>query len=483
MASASITEKNKTSLAAKASLWYAVCSVLQKCIGLIVIPIYTRLMSEGDYGTYVVFQSWTEIVAIFVTLNLGSYVFNNGMMKFKNDRDGFASSMLGLTGLIGIAWMIIFLVAPSFWSGVFGLAAPYVFLLVLRCIVLPSYSYWSAKLRYEFRYKPVVALTLVLSIATPVASIPAILFSSDKVAAALVVQVLVMMIVYLVPLCSIIKRSRNFFSIKYWVFALKFNLPLIPHLLSTVILQQADRIMISNICGSAFAAIYSVAYSAGLAMSFIHSAIVQALTPWMYQTIEAKDYGRIQPVSMAILAIVGGASLLLTLFAPEIMMLLAPASYYEGIYAIPPVAACVILMTAFNLFVTVEYYFEETLWVMTASIIAAVLNVALNFLLLPVFGFLAAAYTTLLCYFLLVVGHCVLMRKAMKKHGMNAQLFDLKHIYGIIILFVGLMVACSAIYSHIAIRYSILAVFALAIFVKRSWIKEKIDFIMGARAK
>lgn len=374
-----------TSRAAKASLWYAICSILQKCIGLIVIPIYTRLMTEGDYGVYVVFQSWTEIVAIFVTLNLGSYVFNNGMMKFKNDRDGFTSSMLGLTGVIGIIWMVIFLIMPSFWSGVFGLAAPYAFLLILRCIVLPSYSYWSAKLRYEFKYKPVVILTLVLSIATPLVSIPAIMFSTDKVAAALVSQVLVMMIVYLVPLCSIIRRSRKFVSLEYWVFALKFNLPLIPHLLSTTILQQVDRIMISDICGAAYAAIYSVAYSAGLAMSFIHSAIVQALTPWMYQTIESGEYGRIQPVSTAILVIEGGASLFLTLLAPEIMMLLAPVEYYEGIYAIPPVAACVILMTTFNLFVTVEYYFEETMWVMVASIIAAALNIALNILLLPSF--------------------------------------------------------------------------------------------------
>ena len=439
-------------------------------------------MTEGDYGVYVVFQSWTEIVAIFVTLNLGSYVFNNGMMKFKNDRDGFTSSMLGLTGVIGIVWMVIFLIMPSFWSGVFGLAAPYVFLLILRCIVLPSYSYWSAKLRYEFKYKPVVALTLVLSIATPLISIPAIMFSADKVAAALVAQVLVMMIVYLVPLCSIIRRSRKFVSLEYWVFALKFNLPLIPHLLSTTILQQADRIMISDICGAAYAAIYSVAYSAGLAMSFIHSAIVQALTPWMYQTIESGEYGRIQPVSTAILVIEGGASLLLTLLAPEIMMLLAPVEYYEGIYAIPPVAACVILMTTFNLFVTVEYYFEETMWVMVASIIAAALNIALNILLLPLFGFLAAAYTTLLCYLMLAIGHCLLMQKAMKKHNMSVRLFDLKQVFGIIALFVGLMVACSAIYSFVILRCCILAVCLFIVFLKRAWIKEKVDFIRGARA-
>ena len=126
-----------TAKAAKASLWFAICSIAQKCIGLIVIPIYTRLLSEPEYGDYVVFQSWTEIAAILITLNLGSYVFFNGMMKYEDDQDGFAASMLGLTGVTGLLWLGAFFAAPSFWSKLLGLAAPYVFLLVLRCIISP----------------------------------------------------------------------------------------------------------------------------------------------------------------------------------------------------------------------------------------------------------------------------------------------------------------------------------------------------------
>ena len=106
-----------TAKAAKASLWFAVCSIVQKCIGLIVIPIYTRLLSEPEYGDYVVFQSWTEIAAILITLNLGSYVFFNGMMKYEDDRDGFAASMLGLTGATGLLWLGAFLVEQAFGSG------------------------------------------------------------------------------------------------------------------------------------------------------------------------------------------------------------------------------------------------------------------------------------------------------------------------------------------------------------------------------
>ncbi len=37
-------------IAAKASIWFIVCSVLQKCISMITLPIFTRLMSTEQYG-------------------------------------------------------------------------------------------------------------------------------------------------------------------------------------------------------------------------------------------------------------------------------------------------------------------------------------------------------------------------------------------------------------------------------------------------
>ena len=323
----------------------------------------------------------------------------------------------------------------------------------------------------------------MLTIATPAISIPAIWFSADKLAAALIAQVAVMAVVYLVPLVSIVSKSRKFFCLAYWRYALRFNLPLIPHLLSTVVLQQCDRIMIADLCGAAYAAIYNVAYSAGLAMSFIHSAIVQALTPWMYQLIKEKQYGKVQPVAASLLILIGGASFLLTLFAPEVMAVLAPSSYQEGIYAIPPVAACVMLMTAFNLFVTVEYFYEETLWVMFASIAAAVLNVVLNLWLLPMFGFVAAGYTTMFCYFALVSGHYLLMRRAIRRHNPGMVLFNAPRIFCIVMAFMAATVACSAIYPYPWVRYALVVMLAAVVCFKRAWIAGTIKSILQIKGR
>lgn len=457
--------------AARASLWYALCSIVQKCIGLVVVPIYTRLMSPEAYGSYSIFQSWYSIAVIVVSLNLSQYVFQNGMTKYPKNRSEFSSAMLGLSTTSALVWVAAFLMAPEFWSGLLGISAPFVFILLLRCIITPAYDYWSARLRYEFRYKGVVAVTLALTILTPAASVPAIMVAENKIAAALVCQIVVMMGVYAVPLISILRKSRKLINLEYWSFALRFNIPLIPHFLSTTVLSQADRLMIGAICGEAQAAIYSVAYSAALAMQLVHSAINQSLIPWTYQKMNEGSTSSLRGLTKTLLCVVGLCCLALTVCAPEIMGLLAPASYYEGVYAIPPVAASVMLMFLYNLFATVEYFFEETKAVMFASLAGAILNVALNYALLPIFGFVVAGYTTLMCYVFYSVGHCLLMKRAMKLHGFTENVYDVKGIAGITVAFVAAMLLMGLFYPFPIARYILIAVALVAVVTKRDVLK------------
>lgn len=48
-------------IAIKASLWFAICSVIQKGISIITMPIFTRLMPIDQFGEYSIFQTWYNI--------------------------------------------------------------------------------------------------------------------------------------------------------------------------------------------------------------------------------------------------------------------------------------------------------------------------------------------------------------------------------------------------------------------------------------
>lgn len=58
------------SLPVKATLWYTICNVINKGLALLSTPIFTRIMTEEQYGTFSVFQSWYGILLIFTSLNV-----------------------------------------------------------------------------------------------------------------------------------------------------------------------------------------------------------------------------------------------------------------------------------------------------------------------------------------------------------------------------------------------------------------------------
>ena len=98
---------NKMSIASKAALWFTICGFVQKGISFITVPIFTRLLTTEQYGVVSIFYSWESIFIIFCTLNLFSGVFNNGMIKYENDRDGFLSSMQGLVSTLTLCMLLL----------------------------------------------------------------------------------------------------------------------------------------------------------------------------------------------------------------------------------------------------------------------------------------------------------------------------------------------------------------------------------------
>lgn len=93
-----LKEKYKRmSIPVKASLWYTVCNVINKGIALLSTPIFTRILTEEQYGTFAIFQLWFSILIIFTSLNVFLGGYQKGLILYKNDIKRFTSSQLGLT--------------------------------------------------------------------------------------------------------------------------------------------------------------------------------------------------------------------------------------------------------------------------------------------------------------------------------------------------------------------------------------------------
>lgn len=253
-----IDRYNNMSGPAKASMWFAICSLVQKGIAFFTTPFFTRMLSTNTYGMVVVYNSWYEIITIVATFQLATGVFNKAMIKYENDRDGYTSSTLVFASVITIFIFFIYIIIPDFWNSIIGLSVPIMIILFLDILFSTSMSLWSIRNRFEYKYKSVIILTLFVNIAGPVLSILLIMYAEEKnqVFAKVFGVLIVKIIIYFFVFLKIIQKGKRLVVLEYWKYAFYYNLPLIPHYLSQQVLSQSDRIMINKICGASDAGIY-----------------------------------------------------------------------------------------------------------------------------------------------------------------------------------------------------------------------------------
>ena len=120
------------------------------------------------------------------------------------------------------------------------------------------------------------------------------------------------------------------------------------------------------------------------------NSVDAAYAPWIYQRMRDKNYAALRRRGEEVILLFAGCAALATLFAPELIRILGPEQYYEGVYVIPSVVAGVFFTAVFALYMRVELYLKKTVSIMVATVLAAAANIGLNALCIPHWGYQAA---------------------------------------------------------------------------------------------
>ncbi len=458
----------------KASMWFLICSFMQKGISTITTPIFTRILTTGEYGQFSVFCSWQGIITPIICLNLYSGVYSQGLVKFDAERKEFVSSLQGLVLTLILIWLGVYLFFCDFWNNLFSLSTSEMcgmFVIIWNGAV---FTFWSMNQRVDFKYKKLVLFSMLASIMQPLISIILILNSENKVLARIWGIAIVGLALYTWMFVSQMWAGKKFFSKKFWPYALKFNIPLLPHYLSLTILSSSDRIMIEKMVGESETGIYNLAYSVSMIMTMFNTALMQTIEPWIYRKLKDGKATEIARVAYPCFLIIAVLNLLLIMFAPEVITLFAPLEYQDAIWVVPSVALSVFFTFLYTFFATFEFYYEKRKYITGATLGGALLNIVLNYVCIQKFGYMAAGYTTLISYILFAILHYCFMRKICKESLDNIKPYNWKIIVGIAVgsLVIGFGIMLT--YHNIFVRYGVIVLFAIAMALMR---KRIINFI------
>lgn len=458
-----LSSYKKANVAVKASIWFTICSIIQKGISVITMPIFTRLMSTEQYGQYNVFLTWYNILILLITLNVHSEIFNKGLIDHTGEKDAFTASQAGLLIALTGFWIALYLPFHKFFNQLLGLTTVLVLFMIFEILGTALVGLWSARKRFEYDYPKIVKLTISMSVLNPIVGIIAVLITDHKAEAKVIANAIIPIVVSIGILVIFSRKGKLFGNRHWWKNVVIACLPLVPHYLSLVLLNQSDKLMINHFSGPADAAIYSVAHSAGLLMTIINNSINGSFVPWAYDKLRNRNGEGIKKISNSLLAIVVIVNVVLIWLAPEAIKLLAAPQYSEAVWCLVPIAMSVYFYFAYTLFVDVEIYYGANHYIAIASVCAAIMNIVLNYIFIPIYGYIAAGYTTLFSYFATMILHLVFLRHVLRKSRKKMDLFDLRALALLSLVLIFLSASAMILYKHTILRLVILLVVCIFI--------------------
>lgn len=450
----------------KSAIVYLFATVFTRGLAIITTPIFTRIMTTDQVGMVNLYSSWYSMITVVSTLALTSGGFSIALREFEKERDQYVSSVLSLTSIVAIGLALVYSISITFWNDVTGLPTHLMVLLLVGLLVAPARDFWLSRQRFEYQYKLSGTVTVLSAIFASGLAVAAVLYAnsigySDIASVRLFANYFIIYGVAFIIWLSIFWQGRCFYSSKYWRFSLQLSLPLIGYSVASQILSVSDRMMISKMVGNSAVGIYGTLYTVSSISLMVWTAINASFVPYLYQNME-NTKSKIKKLSMSMLGMYSLVAILLVYLAPEIVRILATEEYYKGIYIMPPIAGGVYFIAVSNLYSNILVYLKRTNIIMISSIIAAVINVILNYIMIEAYGYMAAAYTTLLSYVVMAVLLSIWANREFKKHITEVDfVYDNKLILAVSIVTLVISLFAILIYDYGIVRYTVAAVFLI----------------------
>lgn len=211
-------------------------------------------------------------------------------------------------------------------------------------------------------------------------------------------------------------------------------------------------------CGSSDTAFYSVAYSCAMAVSILWTSMNTAWSPWAYEKMDERNYDALKKASRPYLLLFGFVVFCFILIAPEVLYIMGGKTYIAAVWVIPPVMVAYIFQFVYSLYVNIETYCKKQKYIAIGTTIAAILNIVLNYIFIPIFGYQAAAYTTLIGYTILFFVHFLFVVKLKKQKWYDTKFNILFLSFFVFVMFLSLL-----LYQNRIIRYTVIAFIFIAL--------------------
>lgn len=453
--------------------------------GLILIPILTKTLGAAEYGAWSQILVTVSLAMPFIMLGLPSAMvrFLPSEREKKNVGKGFFTVLFTTLFISMVFALFLFLSSNSLailllrnisFAPIFKIASALVILEALNQTSLQSFRIFGQIKKYS--------VLTVLQTFVEVGLVSFFVLSGFGLVGAIISLLITRGFILLLSLCLVISHIGFVFP-DFSVLRpyLLFGLPIIPSVVFEIIVASSDRYVIGFFMGAVAVGIYSAAYGIGCVILVFLGPITYILSPTVFKSY---DEGKIDDVKtylsyslkyflMFSIPSVFGLSIL----ARPLLVTLTTSEFVSfGVFIVPLVALSMIFEGVRAIFGEVLMLFKRTKIFGTASIIAGLVNLVLNIALIPYFGIVAAAITTLISYSILGFIMYYISRKYMQ-FEINLNFIIKSVLASVVMIFIIWALSPSgAVMILLTVGIGAIVYFCV-LFVLKGFKREELEFI------
>lgn len=396
----------------KAGLGYTIGNFLIKGISFLTLPIFTRVLTTSDFGLYNTFMAYESFFVILISF--GVYMsIKAAMIEYEKNIDEYISNIITYVIIVFFVFLGILFLLEGVFQNLFEFNRVLMVVMLLQSASTSVITIYNIKLSMNYSYKNYLLISLILAMSSVIISLILIfsIFADAKYYGRILGSALpsIMIAIYIIYLTY--KKKLPSWNKEHLSFALKYSLPLVPHGISQIVLAQADRIMILKIIGSIEAGLYSFAYNIGVILQILSTSLDTVWGPWFFKNYKAGNFIDIKKRSSQYITLFSFITIMLLLMSPEFIKVLGSQEYRQTTEVVIPVLLATYFIFLYTIPAQLEYYMKKTGYIAISTVVSGGINILLNFIFIPKYGYIAAAYTTLITYTLNFTFHLIVSRK------------------------------------------------------------------------
>lgn len=471
--------KSELKILGRHSFVYSLSNILGRFVSFILLPLYTRYLTPGDYGVleilYFVFSMISIVISMGITGAMGRFYFDSEKQK---DRNMVVSSALSCFGSLSlIVSLLLYFVSGTTSELVFGSREylPHFQILYITLFTEFAIQFSLAYFRVEKRSMIILVFSLIRTALTLSLNILFLVHYNLGAKGILLGTLIANGLTGIVMILMVLWKTGLGFSPPLVRDMFVFGLPLIPSRIAAYIIIASDRYFIKEFVSLNRTGIYSLGYKLGSVMSeFITSPFLQIWFPRRFEHFNRGDSERIfAKIFTYFTAMLVFTGLAVALFAREIVMIMTTEPYWDAYKIVPLIALAHIFHSFYYHFSVGITYFKKTKYLAYVDISAGVFNLILNYFLITSFGIWGAAYSTLITY----VTRAVLVYYYSNK--LFPIIFEKIRIYKIIfsagaIYFMGTFISVDNLFYSIVLKSVMLAGFPVLLYLSKFFTQQEI---------